>query len=116
MRTFWIANLRLALSYPLLNESDAKLETPITVFLRHETNGWPDFRRVHHVGTVDFTNISFAEYLNELTNLSASDCGITLGFMEETVKSSSSTLVSTWWVRMSVAVTSAYLWTLRSRR
>jgi hypothetical protein len=70
-------------NYLLLNDSIARYESVFAVCRQHVIYGGLGFQPVHQVGSMDFTNSSFAECLDELSSLHACGCWPSSGCIEE---------------------------------
>ena len=70
-------------NYLLLNDSIARHQSVFAVCRQCVIYGSLDFQPVHQVSSLDFTNSSFAECLDELTNLCSCGCSLKRGYIEE---------------------------------
>lgn len=70
-------------SYLLLNDSCARHESVFAVCRQRVIYSWLDLQPVHQVASMDFTNSSFADCLDELSYLSTHECWPARGYIEE---------------------------------
>jgi hypothetical protein len=70
-------------NYLFLNDSVSRHESVFAVCRQHVIYSWLSFQPVHQVESMDFTNSSFAECLDELSNLCARGSWHSLGYIEE---------------------------------
>ena len=70
-------------NYLLLNDSIGRHESVFAVCTQKAIYSWLDLQPVHQVASMDFTNSSFAECLEELSYLSTHAWWPTRGYIEE---------------------------------